>query len=110
MIFGQNSNEKNWKNAKCSCPAYFKNYICKHIIGLAARLKFIVIPNEAKTVPIGEKRKRGRPARAKKALETQPIFASASETPIQSTPITMQTQVQPAKRPRGRPPKPKPTL
>ena len=46
----------------------------------------------------------------KKALETQPIFASASETPIQSTPITMQTQVQPAKRPRGRPPKPKPTL
>ena len=42
--------------------------MCKHIIGLAIRLKSAKPPPAAKDVPIGEKRKRGRPKQAKKAL------------------------------------------
>ena len=60
--------EDDWISSTCTCKAYWKKYVCKHILGLAIRLnKFNVVP-EAKTVPIGEKRKRGRPAKAKKAL------------------------------------------
>jgi hypothetical protein len=65
--------EKNeeWRKAKCSCPAFLKNYIYKHIVGMAIRLKHCKPPPAAKTVPIGEKRKRGRPANAKEVLLLQ---------------------------------------
>jgi len=56
---------------KLVCPAFFKNYICKHAVGMAIRLKYCKPPAAAKTVPIGEKRKRGRPAKAKPALLVQ---------------------------------------
>lgn len=61
----------DWKKSKCNCPAFFKNYICKHIVGMAIRLKYCKPPPAAKTVPLGEKRKRGRPAKAKSALLVQ---------------------------------------
>ena len=61
------SNEK-WKEGKCTCPFFLKKYMCKHIIGLAIRLKSAKPPPAAKDVPIGKKRKRGRPKQAKKAL------------------------------------------
>lgn len=61
----------NWKNGSCTCPHYMKNYICKHLVGLAMRLKYLKVPAAAKDVPIGEKRKRGRPAKALKALMRQ---------------------------------------
>ncbi|KAH9644325.1 hypothetical protein HF086_003110 [Spodoptera exigua] len=60
-----------WVNGKCICPIFFKNYMCKHIIGLAIRLKYVAPPAEAKNVPIGQKRKRGRPAKARPALIIQ---------------------------------------
>jgi predicted DNA-binding antitoxin AbrB/MazE fold protein len=65
--------EKNedWRKAKCNCPMFLKNYICKHIVGMAIRLKLCKPPPAAKTIPIGEKRKRGRPAKAKPALLLQ---------------------------------------
>jgi SWIM zinc finger len=63
-------NGSDWKTSKCNCPAFFKNYICKHAVGMAIRLKYCK-PPAAKTVPIGEKRKRGRPAKAKPALLLQ---------------------------------------
>lgn len=62
---------ENWLQGKCDCKDYFKLYICRHIIGIAIRLKCITPPAEAKTVPIGQKRKRGRPAKAKAALLVQ---------------------------------------
>ena len=64
-------NDSDWKKSKCNCPAFFKNYICKHVVGMAIRLKYCKPPPAAKTVPIGEKRKRGRPAKAKPALLVQ---------------------------------------
>lgn len=27
----------NWINGKCTCPAYFKHYICKHMVGIAIK-------------------------------------------------------------------------
>ena len=51
----------------CTCPHFFKNYVCKHILGVAIRSKKFKVPAEAKDVPIGLKRKRGRPKSARKA-------------------------------------------
>ncbi|CAF3389641.1 unnamed protein product [Rotaria socialis] len=31
-------NDPNWKTSKCNCPAFFKNYICKHAVGMTIRL------------------------------------------------------------------------
>ena len=64
-------NDSYWKRSKCNCPAFLKNYICKHIVGMAIRLKHCKPPPEAKTVALGEKRKRGRPSKAKPALLVQ---------------------------------------
>ena len=57
-----------WSQGKCTCPSFLKKYMCKHIIGIAIRSKYVKPPSQAKQVPIGEKRKRGRPFLAKKAL------------------------------------------
>ena len=55
----------------CTCPAYTKHCICKHVLGLKIRQKSICVPNEAKQIPLGQKRKRGRPTMAKRALLVQ---------------------------------------
>lgn len=60
-----------WIHSKCNCPIFFKEYMCKHILGLAIRLKLTKPPPEAKNIPIGQKRKRGRPSKAKPALIIQ---------------------------------------
>lgn len=61
----------NWMKWSCTCPAFLKNYICKHVLGVALRKKYITedcVPSEAKCIPIGHKRKRGRPKLARHAL------------------------------------------
>ena len=50
---------------------FLKNSVCKHNLGMLIRLKLISVPLVAKTVPLGQLRKRGRPRKAKKALLTQ---------------------------------------
>lgn len=62
---------EDWRQSKCNCPAFMKKYICKHTVGLAIRLKYVKAPPEAKNVKMEEKRKRGRPSKAKKALLVQ---------------------------------------
>jgi len=57
-----------WKEGKCTCPCFLKKYMCKHVIGLSIRLKYVKPPPSAKQIPIGEKRRRGRPKKATKAL------------------------------------------
>jgi hypothetical protein len=104
--FKANTDNTNWRKGKCSCPAFQKSYICKHLIGLASRLKFLVIPDVAKNVEIGTKRKRGRPALAKPALEYQPgeNQPNSQVFPAQSLKRPSEDDVaQPAKRCRGRP-------
>lgn len=62
---------ENWHSGQCDCGEYFKLFICRHIIGITLRMKIIAAPAEAKNVPIGQKRKPGRPAKAKPALVRQ---------------------------------------
>jgi len=45
-------------------PKYKKTFKCKHIMGVALRQKYAQAPQAA----IGQKRKRGRPKKAAKAL------------------------------------------
>ena len=61
-------NSENWKHSSCSCPIYFKQYICKHIIGMAIRLKLAIPDARAKKIPLNQKRKAGRPCLAQPAL------------------------------------------
>ena len=61
-------NKYNWKDSECNCIDFCKNYKCKHVLGIAIRLKKVEVPPAAKNVPLGEKRKRGRPSKASKAL------------------------------------------
>jgi len=61
----------DWSTSSCTCATYSKLYICKHIVGLAVKLKVFEFLPEAKNVPLGAKRKRGRPALTKKALLIQ---------------------------------------
>ena len=46
-----------WKEGKCTCPSFFKKYICKHVIGLSIRLKYAKLTANAKEVTIVQKRK-----------------------------------------------------
>ena len=59
------------KKCGCSCPWYQKHENCKHLLGMKIRLKTVTVPAEAKNIPIGQKRKRGRPSKATKALIVQ---------------------------------------
>lgn len=60
-----------WEQGYCDCADFFKMYTCMHVVGVALRMKFVEAPLEAKNVPIGQKRKRGRPALAKSAFVIQ---------------------------------------
>ena len=60
--------EADWRLGQCSCPHFAKNYMCKHVIALSAQLGLHTFSVQAKSVPVGEKRKRGRPAVARPAL------------------------------------------
>ena len=55
----------------CLCPFFVKHTHCKHALGMQIRRKDINVPREAKLIPLGQKRKRGRPAKARKALLVQ---------------------------------------
>lgn len=67
----KDATDERWTSAECECRTYFKKYMCEHIIGIALRKKFATAPPEAKNIPLGVKRKRGRPCKAKTALVFQ---------------------------------------
>lgn len=59
---------ENWMKGSCNCPHFFKDFVCKHLLGIAIRLKYAEPVPKAKLIPIGQKRKRGRPKLATRAL------------------------------------------
>lgn len=58
-------------DGSCTCPCFSKFNTCKHYVGMLIRLKKVEVPPKAKCIPLGQKRKRGRPSKAKKALIIQ---------------------------------------
>lgn len=63
--------ETNWLKAICSCPIYQKQFICKHVVGIAVLIGHVALPADAKNQIIESKRKRGRPTKAKTAYVVQ---------------------------------------
>uniref|UniRef100_A0A914WYR7 SWIM-type domain-containing protein n=1 Tax=Plectus sambesii TaxID=2011161 RepID=A0A914WYR7_9BILA len=59
---------ENWKSSTCSCPPFLKKHKCKHLIAVAATFNPTSIPISAKAIVLGQKKKRGHPAKATKAL------------------------------------------
>lgn len=49
---------ENWQQATCDCPAFPEKYTCKHVIGMAIRLRHVIAPLEARVY--------ARPARQRK--------------------------------------------
>ena len=62
-------NANNWLFSSCTCKHFFKYYICKHIITIAVKNKLASIDYSYQN--IGEKKKRGRQAKAKSCLIRQ---------------------------------------
>lgn len=62
------SSNKSALGVSCTCAKYMKNYICVHAIAYLVYCERLEIPMEAKSVPLGQKRKRGRPKRVSPAL------------------------------------------
>ncbi|RNA39103.1 hypothetical protein BpHYR1_007860 [Brachionus plicatilis] len=65
--------EDDYLRGKCSCLAFAKHHLCKHILAVSAQLKLAdcVISLIAKQIPIGQRRWPGRPKNAKRALIKQ---------------------------------------
>ena len=59
---------ENPLNGQCTCPPFLKEYVCKHVLGLAIRKKLVQVPANIKNVPLGAKPKRDRLKKAAKAL------------------------------------------
>jgi hypothetical protein len=66
-------NKTQWKESTCNCKNFQKDYICKHLIVLAIRYGYEIVPLTAQTVELGCKVARGRPARVTKALNVIPV-------------------------------------
>ncbi|CAF0706525.1 unnamed protein product [Brachionus calyciflorus] len=64
-------NRKDWVDSKCTCGHFLKNYICFHLIAVAAQQNIIEITLKYKRVPLSQKKKIGRPPKAKKAYIKQ---------------------------------------
>ena len=64
-------NKENWAKSTCNCTWFLKNYNCYHLIAVAVNENLVEVPLECKNVSIGQKNKRGRKKKAKRALEKQ---------------------------------------
>lgn len=56
------------KKSSCSCPVFFKQHLCKHIVAIALRQKMIECPLTANPLLIAPRRPPGRIKNATKAL------------------------------------------
>lgn len=73
VIFPSPLTKENWIEGKCDCSRFFKEFICEHVLAIACRLNLTNVREEVRTtdIQIGQKRGRGRPAKAKAALVYQ---------------------------------------
>lgn len=64
--------KSDWKVAShCTCPSFFTHYRCKHVIAIAVKESVAEFPNSANPILLGPKRKAGRIAKSKLALQHQ---------------------------------------
>lgn len=66
------NHKKRWiLESTCDCRDFQRNFICKHLLGLAFYNKLKKCPQEGNAKPIAKKNSKGRIALAKKALQKQ---------------------------------------
>lgn len=59
-----------WKSSStCTCPVFFKQHICKHIVALALKEKLLDCPQTANPMLLAPKRGPGRSKKASKSLK-----------------------------------------
>ena len=54
-----------WEESTCSCFNFNKHYNCFHVMAVAVTEKLLVIPHKFRACPINQKKKTGRPKKAK---------------------------------------------
>lgn len=60
---------ESWKvNSSCTCPVYFKERICKHILAIELREKLMICPQDTNPILLVPRRKPGRSKNATKVL------------------------------------------
>lgn len=61
---------ENYRASTCTCSTFLKEYLCRHVLGVAIRMKILDVPTKIKETctAIGAKPKRGRPKKVSKAL------------------------------------------
>ena len=64
--------EERNKDFFCDCPIGMKGKLCKHSIGLAYREGYLEVTSQVRAVPLGQKRKRGRPKALGNCLQKSP--------------------------------------
>ena len=58
-------------STSCNCPEFMLHYVCKHVLVALIEQNVISVPEEFSTKElIEEKKKPGRPSKAKSALNT----------------------------------------
>ena len=78
--------KEEWQSkSNCNCSSFQKNYICKHLLLQAIRLKFVEVPLTAKTVDLEDKPKRGRPKTVSKALKIDPPLSIVTKKSKRAT-------------------------
>lgn len=61
-----NQQNDKWRAGTCTCGEFFKNYLCKHVVGMSLRIGYLEMPPDLEQV--SQKKKRGRPAKPGPAL------------------------------------------
>ena len=65
----------------CDCPVGMKGKQCKHEVGLMFKNGHLEVTSEVRSVPINQKRKRGRPKKLPHCLSKSPVRISSSSPP-----------------------------
>ena len=63
----------------CDCPIGMKGKLCKHTVGMMFKTEVLAVTSEVRSVPLGEKRKRGRPKKLNHCLQKSPVRASVEK-------------------------------
>lgn len=68
----------------CDCPIGMKGKLCKHTVGLLYREGHIEVTSEVRSVPLGQKRRKGRPKKLPNCLMKSPVLQRNSQQEIVS--------------------------
>ena len=66
----------------CDCPVGMKGKLCKHSVGILYHSNVLEPADDVRSVPLGEKRKRGRPKNLPNCLVNSPVRSRLDSAPI----------------------------